>query len=248
MLIIGKLHYGLLVPLLLQGIGLLANWISSIVYFYKIYGDFTGNIILISNFFQMIPLIALIIAIIICIQNIKQSNKSHFITCILPAILRTIVTIIIFLDSYESFKEDQAVLSVIIYILSLLAFIMLGIWLYVSTIPSNNGFATNQFDEQFFTQSVDNQQYFQQPYAVQYAPQYDQQSTMQQPYIQQPTIQEPIQQPTIQQSTLQQPETPQQRLAAQYEAEAIKTYKELLDNGMITQEEYDLKKKQILGI
>ena len=36
--------------------------------------------------------------------------------------------------------------------------------------------------------------------------------------------------------------------AQQSNADELKKYKELLDNGIITQEEFDAKKKQILGL
>ena len=41
---------------------------------------------------------------------------------------------------------------------------------------------------------------------------------------------------------------PKKDAAALGTAEELKTFKELLDSGVITQEEFDAKKKQLLGL
>lgn len=44
------------------------------------------------------------------------------------------------------------------------------------------------------------------------------------------------------------PQTPKEETSAQSEIDMIRKYKELLDSGIITQEEFDAKKKQLLGL
>ena len=56
------------------------------------------------------------------------------------------------------------------------------------------------------------------------------------------------QQPQYNQPAYQQPVEPQPAFGPTYEADMLKSYKELLDSGIITQEEFDQKKKQVLGL
>lgn len=54
-------------------------------------------------------------------------------------------------------------------------------------------------------------------------------------------VQEPVQEPDRE-------ETREKPVSAQAIAEELKTFKELMDSGIITQEEFDAKKKQLLGL
>ena len=164
----------------------------------------------------------------------------------------------------QFFITDGSVLLIIINVAGILvttaALALLGVWIHVNTRNKQTVSSTaKQYGAQNSPQQGGNQQYYQQPYSAQYSPQSNSQTGVpqsvpgqqyyQQQYPQQAyTQQQYPQQQYYSASGYQQPATPQQRSDASSEAEAIKTYKELLDNGMITQEEYELKKKQILGI
>ena len=75
------------------------------------------------------------------------------------------------------------------------------------------------------------------------------QTPIQQPI--QPQFQQPVQTPfTPPRATapVQTPPTPTAVSKATAEADALKKYKEMMDNGLITEEEYNAKKKQLLGL
>ena len=76
-----------------------------------------------------------------------------------------------------------------------------------------------------------------------------QQPVQQQPVQQQPVQQQPVQQQPVQQQPAQQPV--QQQPASQQQSDPVEElakYKKMLDAGLITQEDYDAKKKQLLGV
>ena len=99
-----------------------------------------------------------------------------------------------------------------------------------------------------FEEPFPQQQYPQQPQyraPQQYVPQYQQPQQFAQPqYPQQPQYQQPQQQVTRAAA----PAAPSPVQAANNTAAQLQKYKELLDAGVISPEDYEAKKKQLLGL
>ena len=163
-----------------------------------------------------------------------------------PGLLVAIAFITMLGDYFESFEAleylpDSYVIDYVfillmdfLKVLSFVAFFFFcGMWLNAGVGVEKKTWQPRPYPQQNPYQPYGQQNGYQQPYG--------QQNGYQQPYGQQNAYQ-----PEPQQGNYAPPaEQPQAEPAVVGE---LKTYKELLDMGIITQQEYDAKKKQLLGL
>ena len=261
MLIVGKMHFGLLIPPILVVICYIASIINYIEYLdYGIYYLFVSCLVL------MVPFIFTIVVFAIC-NSCKKSgrNSSLCVLSYIPAV--TILGGCIALRAaYGVGWNSDMPMFIVDLILFTTAFLLMGIWTHINGGMRNYDMPYQQYGQN--PQPGMGQPYYpnqgvaapgyQQPYAQPYGqPQYGQPQYAPAPQPQygqsqyapapQPQYGQPQFAPASQPQYGQQ-EDPQPVFGAAGEADMLKTYKELLDNGTITQEDFDQKKKQILGL
>ena len=185
----------------------------------------------------MLPWIIMLIVFRLCKKNI-DNNSALNVLCFIPAII-TLATSILSGFELRGLEAGLGVIShtvvqIIFCAILLTANILCGIWIFKNTykekIPNNQHGQYNQ-----------TQPYYPQQYnpRLQYGQSQFVQHQYNQPQNVQPQNNEPVYQPQEESKT---------NMNTESEVEKIKAYKELLDSGAITQEEYDFKKKQLLGM
>ncbi len=261
MLIVGKMHFGLLVTPIMVIICYLASIIRYIEYLdYGYYDVFVSCIVC------MIPWIFMIIVVAISNSSKKTGRNSSL--CVLSYIpvvtcLGGCITLRLL---YRYGWNANTAMFIVDLTLYASAFLLMGIWTHINGGMRNYDMPYQQYGQNpqpgmgqpyYPNQGVASPSY-QQPYAQPYGqPQYGQPQYAPAPQPQygqpqyapasQPQYGQPQYAPAPQPQYGQQ-EDPQPVFGAAGEADMLKTYKELLDNGTITQEDFDQKKKQILGL
>ena len=256
MLIMGKMHYGFIVPTILM----IVKNVFWVIYFQSISIFGLIRILLVT-----IPLIILLIVFIMCSKKGEKSSALK-VLCIIPTALLIILTVLGLIlgvtvgTTDSSLFYDEYIVRIISQVAFIVALALCGAWIFIN-IDSENVHSASGQNKQYPQQSIgqpyypQKQTYYPQQggYQQPYAPNYNQQPVnyqqgMAQPYGQSQYNQPQYQQPQYNQPVYQQSVEPQPALGATNEIEMLKAYRELLDNGTITQEEFDQKKKQILGL
>jgi len=203
----------------------------------------------------------LTLVVLNCVPSLQRAAVYTKFLWVIPAILTAVNELIALIDvlpifEYLEYMDGLYIFVILIGIVQQFVFVAYylfhGLWLGTTCDPAKQKQQTweyRPYPQQPYPQQNAYQPYPQQnayqPYPQQNAYQPHPQQNAYQPYPQQtPPAADPYQSYAPQKAA----ESAAEPQTASAGAEELKIYKELLDIGVITQQEYDAKKKQLLGL